>query len=385
MKDFIPKPHGSVLIDRILKGEAKKEALKRSKELKALYLNRREICDLESIATGVFSPLQGFNCKEDYESILEHCRLKTGTVWTIPITLSLEEEEVKDLGKEVLLKEKDKVLGLLEVEEVFKYDKRKEAKLIYKTEDPKHPGVAYLYSQGDYLVGGKVSLFYEPKDRRFKKYWLKPEITRRIFKEREWKTIVGFQTRNPIHRAHEFLIKTALQIVDGVFINPLVGETKADDIPPEVRLKCYKVLIDKYFPKERVLLGVYGAAMRYAGPREAVLHAIVRKNFGCTHFIVGRDHAGVGSYYAPDEARKFFREFDEKEIGINLFFFENAFFCRKCGEMATIKTCPHHENYHLSLSGSELRGLLKKGKYPEPELTRKEVAKILVDWKRREN
>lgn len=385
MEDLI-LPHGGRLVNRILGEEEKKEVLEKAKYLKSIQLNSREISDLEMIAIGAFSPLEGFLCKDDYENVIENCRLKNGIIWSIPITLSASKEEVKEFkeGEDIALLNGDEIIGILHLEEIYRYDKEREASLVYKTTDDKHPGVAYLYSQGEFLLGGKISLIKRPEHVEFSKYWLDPKETRKIFREKGWKKVVGFQTRNPIHRAHEFIIKTAMQIVDGLFLNPLVGETKKGDIPPRVRMKCYEVLLEKYFPKDRVLMGVYGAAMRYAGPREAILHALVRKNFGCTHFIVGRDHAGVGNYYGPFDAQKIFEEFPTEEIGITPLFFENAFYCRRCGEMATIKTCPHPEEDHLSLSGTKVRELLSAGEIPPPEFTRPEIANILINWFRGE-
>lgn len=379
-------PHGGKLVDRVLKGKEREEHLKKAGSLKKLQLNSREISDLELIANGAFSPLEGFLSQEDYISVVERMRLKNGVVWSLPITLSATSEEVKGLkgNEEVALLNRDKVLGILELKEVYSYDKRKEAELVYRTTEEAHPGVAYLYSQGEYLLSGKLSLLQSAEHKEFPEYWFSPAQTRQIFKEKGWRRIVGFQTRNPIHRAHEFIIKTALEICDGVFLNPLVGETKKDDVPADVRMECYRVIIDKYFPKDRVFIGVYGAAMRYAGPREAIFHAIVRKNFGCTHFIIGRDHAGVGNYYGPFEAQEIFDQFSQDEIGITPLFFENAFWCRHCGEMTTNKTCPHPEEEHFSLSGTKVRQLLNVGELPPPEFTRPEVANILINWYRKE-
>lgn len=337
-----------------------------------MELNTREISDIEMLAKGAFSPLDGFLCREDYEGVVSSMRLKDGKVWPIPITLSTDEKIRGDvyLGG----------IAILHVEDVYTYDKEEEAELVYKTKDPAHPGVSYLYEQGKYLLGGKIELVKQPEHTEFKEYWFTPEQTRKIFKEKGWRRIVGFQTRNPIHRAHEFIIKCAMEIVDGLFLNPLVGETKKGDIPADVRMACYKKLIEKYFPKDRVFMGVYGAAMRYAGPREAIMHALVRKNFGCTHFIVGRDHAGVGNYYGPFDAQYIFDEFKPEELGITPLFFDNAFYCRHCAEMATVKSCPHPETEHFSLSGTKVRELLDSGELPPPEFTRPEIANILIEW-----
>jgi len=381
--DNLIKPHGGKLIKRILEGEKKKEYEEKLRYLKGIFLNEREASDLYMISIGAFSPLEGFLNKIDYLNVVENMRLENGILWPIPITLSIDKEELGNIKKEKeigLFNEKREPLGIFQIEEIYGYDKKKEAINVYKTDDQNHPGVSYIYSNGDYLIGGKVWMLNEPVHKEFKDYWFTPFQTRNIFMERGWKKIVGFQTRNPIHRAHEFLIKTALEIVDGVFINPLVGQTKKDDVPADIRMKCYKVLIDKYFPKDRVFIGVYGAYMRYAGPREAVLHAIVRKNFGCTHFIVGRDHAGVGNYYGPFDAQKIFYEFKKEDVEIEPIFFENAFYCKKCGEMRTIKTCPHDRKEHLSFSGSKIRELFQAGEIPPSEFTRPEIANILMEW-----
>lgn len=376
-------PHGARLIERIIKGEEEEELREQSHNFKKLIINSRQISDLEMIAIGAFSPLEGFMLKEDYESVLESMRLQDGTVWSIPITLAIDEEQRRQLKENddvLLISDSKEPMGVIKVEEIYSYDKEKEAEIVYRTKDLKHPGVEYLYSQGDYLIAGKVKMFASSLKRNFKNYYYTPQQTREEFSKRGWKKIVGFQTRNPIHRAHEFIIKCALEIVDGLFLNPLVGKTKRGDIPAEVRMKCYEVLVRKYFPQDRVFIAVYGASMRYAGPREAILHAIVRKNFGCTHFIVGRDHAGVGSFYGPYDAQHIFDEFQPQEIGIIPLFFENAFYCCKCQEMRTAKTCPHPQEEHLSFSGTKVRQLLEAGEVPPPEFTRPEVANILLEW-----
>lgn len=354
--------------------------------MQRLKLNKREISDLEMLSIGAFSPLEGFLLEEDYKSVVENMRLKNGLVWPIPIALSAAAQEVKNLkeGVDIELLGEEGLSGILHLEEIYAYDKKKEAELVYKTTDANHPGVAYLYSQGEFLLGGKVELTNKPKHEKFGQYWFSPAQTKQIFKEKGWQRIVGFQTRNPIHRAHEFVIKCAMEITDGLFLNPLIGETKKGDLPASVRMTCYQELIDKYFPKDRVVIGVYGAAMRYAGPREAIMHALVRRNFGCTHFIVGRDHAGIGNYYGTFDAQNIFDEFRPDEICITPLFFDHVSYCRHCGEMTSAKTCPHPVSEHLSLSGSKVRELLKKGEFPPPEFTRPEVASILLEWWRKQ-
>lgn len=377
------KPHGGTLIDRVLKGPAREEALKRAKELPRLFLDRWEASDLELIANGAFSPLAGFMNKADYENVVDNMRLADGTVWTIPIVLGVAPGEAGSLapGREAALCAEDgELLGLIKVEEIYDYDRRREAEKVYKTTDEAHPGVKRVYERAQYLLGGEISLISRRRPGQFPEMYLDPSETRRIFAEKGWKRVAAFQTRNPIHRAHEYLLKCALEICDGLFVNPLVGETKSDDVPAAVRVECYNVLLSRYFPADRVFLSAFPAAMRYAGPREAVFHAIVRKNYGATHFIVGRDHAGVGSYYGAYDAQLIFDNFEPEELGIIPLFFEHAFYCRTCGGMASRKTCPHGGEDRVFLSGTRVREMLSAGEMPPEEFTRREVAEVLVRY-----
>ncbi len=376
------QPHGGKLVNRYVEGKERENIIEEIPNLKKVPLKSWEVSDLYMIASGGFSPLEGFMCREDYHSAMNNMRLKDGVVWTIPVTLAITEETRKGIkdGDRIALTDSDgEVIGVMDVEEIFKNDREKEATEVYGTQDMCHPGVMRLYERGDFLVGGRVYVVNRPKQTDFQEYRLDPIDTRRLFKEKGWKRIVGFQTRNPIHRAHEYIQKCALEMVDGLLIHPLVGETKKDDIPAHIRMECYKVLLENYYPKDRTALVVLPAAMRYAGPREAVFHAIIRKNYGCTHFIVGRDHAGVGNYYGSFDAHYIFDEFEPEEIGITPLFFDYTFYCKRCGSMASYKTCPHDSEDHISLSGTKVREMLRNGQTPPEEFTRPEVAEILIN------
>ncbi len=377
------QPHGGKLVNSIVSSEEREELLKRAKELKKIRLPLYKIRELENIATGLFSPLEGFMDHDDYLGVIRDMRLKSGIVWTIPIILPVEKDIMNDIGigEEVALVDLNgEVYGELRVTDKFSRDMELEAREVFRTTDERHPGVRKIYSEEKQAVGGVIRLLKRLNYGVFERYRFDPQETRKMFEERGWKTIVAFQTRNPVHRSHEYLQKTALEMVDGLFLNPLVGETKKDDIPANVRMKTYEVLLENYYPKDRVVLGVFPANMFYAGPREAIFHAICRKNFGCTHFIVGRDHAGVGHYYGTYDAQKIFDQFEPEEIGIVPLKFENAFYCRKCGSMATSKTCPHDAEFHVYLSGTKVREMLSEGKLPPREFMRPEVSEILLEY-----
>jgi sulfate adenylyltransferase len=318
--------------------------------------------------------------KDDYESVLRKMRLVKGLAWTLPITLAVDESAVGGLRGKTRVALADgagQTLAVMTVKEIFPCDRESEAQHSFRTTDRAHPGVAYVTSRGGWLVGGPVEVFRRPTSGNYSKHRLDPADTRRIFAERGWKTVVGFQTRNPVHRAHEYIQKTAMEMVDGLLLHPIAGETKSDDISLEVRMQCYEVLLENYYPRDRVLLALNPASMRYAGPREAIFHSLVRKNFGCTHFIVGRDHAGVGNFYGPYDAQKIFDEFDPTELGIEPLFFENSFYCRKCASMASPKTCGHGPEARVVLSGTQVRNTLRDGGQLPMEFTRPEVAEVL--------
>jgi sulfate adenylyltransferase len=362
-------PHGGDLVDRTGERPGDLEGLE------TIRLSPRELSDLDMLASGALSPLTGFMGRDDYERVVEEMRLASGLVWALPVCLAIAEAPTGD--RVVLADGAGRALAVLDVEEVYPYDKEREAERCFLTSNDAHPGVARLYGQPDLYLAGQVTVFarVEPP---FPELHRDPAETRALFAERGWKRVVGFQTRNPIHRAHEYLTKCALETVDGLLIHPLVGETKADDVPADVRVEAYDVLIERYYPKERVVVSAFPAAMRYAGPREAIWHAICRKNYGCSHFIVGRDHAGVGDYYGTYDAQLIFDEFEPHELDVEPMFFEHAFYCRACGQMATPKSCPHPGDEHVFLSGTKVRELLSRGELPPAEFSRPEVADVLI-------
>jgi sulfate adenylyltransferase len=384
-------PHGGKLVDRILRGEEREAALRRARDAKKIPLSEVGVADLEMIANGAMSPLTGFMSKSDYDSVVQNMRLANGLIWSLPITLPVAKDFADDLrlGEEVALVESNgtagAILGVMKIAEKFEYDKTREAKEVYRTTESAHPGVARVMRQGDMCLAGEVWMLNRPSNVTFPEFRRDPAETRRLFNERGWNTVVGFQTRNPVHRAHEYIQKCAMEIVDGLLLHPLVGETKKDDIPADLRMESYEALLRDYYPANRVLLSVFPAAMRYAGPREAIFHAMCRKNYGCTHFIVGRDHAGVGKYYGTYEAQQTVAQFKPEELGITTLHFENSFFCKKCGAVVTSKTCPHDGAYQVMLSGTQVREMLGRGEAPPPEFSRPEVVQILIKGLRGSN
>lgn len=375
-------PHGGELVNRVIEGSERIELLKKAKKLLKLPLNIRQLTELENIATGLYSPLTGFMSEADYNRVVSEMRLSDGTVWSMPIVLGVDVVIARqlDIGQTIALTDlKGNIYGLMELEDKYRPIKKIEAELVYKTIDIKHPGVAALFNRGEILLGGSIKLLNRINYNNFNQYRLDPVDVRKEISSRGWKRVVGFQTRNPIHRAHEYIQKCALEICDGLLLSPLVGETSKNDVPVDSRIKSYEVVINKIYPRARVLLAVFPPAMRYAGPREAVFHVLCRKNYGCTHLIVGRDHAGVGDYYGTYDAQEIFDNFTAEEIDITPLRFEHSFYCKKCQSMATAKTCPHDKEEHIFLSGTKVRELLREGKRPPREMTRPEVADVLIE------
>lgn len=375
------RPHGGQLISLDVPTGEREALIDETRGAKRLAASTAVQSDLELLANGGYSPLRGFMGRNDFKSVLEHMRLADGTVWSIPIVLPVSDEEAKQLqvGETVGLYDEDTLLATLEVHEIYPYDKFEYARHVFRTTSEEHPGVARLLKSGDFHVAGPVRVVQRPNTVRYPQYHLDPLEVRRQFDDRGWHSAVAFQTRNPIHRAHEFIQKAALEIVDGLLVHPLVGETKGDDIPADVRMRCYEVLLHNYYRPERTMLGVFPAVMRYAGPREAIFHALVRKNYGCTHFIVGRDHAGVGSFYGTYDAQQIFEQFTLEELGVVPLAFENTFFCRTCDGMASLKSCPHPDEVRVNLSGTKVREMLRRGEAPPPQFTRPEVAAVLIE------
>lgn len=375
-------PHGGQLITNLVQDAAQRS--KREAEAKSaprIKLGEREQCDLELLAIGAMSPLRGFMGQADFRGVCEKMRLASGLPWTVPVTCSVDKATADrlEIGRPVALTdEKDRLLAVMTLEEKYAHDKNSECENVYKTTDPQHPGVKVTMDQGDVCLAGPVHVLTPRHDSDWNQYRLTPTQTRAAFAERGWKTVVAFQTRNPIHRAHEFITKCALEVVDGLFVHPLVGQTQKGDIPADVRMKCYEALLANYYNAKNCMLGVWPAAMRYAGPKEAIFHALIRKNYGCTHFIVGRDHAGVGTYYGTYDAQKMFDNFEPGEIGITPLKFENSFWCKKSGGMATDKTTNSKPDERVSLSGTAVRDMLAKGERPPVEFTRPEIADILI-------
>ena len=381
MTNQLIAPHGGELVPNMASEVERVDLQERARGLPEITVGSRQLADLEMLAIGTYSPLSGFMKRADYLGVVNNMHLENGLPWSVPITLSVTSEQAVSLkeGSQVaLVNEQGTLQAVMLLEEKYGYDKQHEASKVYRTTEEAHPGVKVVYQQGDVLLGGPVRVVALP-NQGFAKYRFTPVQSRQQFTERGWKRVVGFQTRNPVHRAHEYIQKCALETVDGLYLHPLVGDTKGDDIPADVRMRCYEVLLEHYYPEDRVVLGVLPASMRYAGPREAVFHALMRKNYGCSHFIVGRDHAGVGNYYGTYDAHYIFAEFDPAKLGIIPMFFDHTFYCRACDSMASSKTCPHGTDQHVTLSGTKVRQMLQAGEIPPREFSRPEVAKVLIE------
>ena len=375
------QPHGGKLIERVLAGPKRESALQRAMSLPSLKLDAESVSDVENLATGVYSPLEGFLGEKDFRNVLNQMRLSSDLPWTIPIVLDVDKATADGLkiGGEVILgNESGTPIAVLSLEEKYTYDKSEMAQKVFLTADPAHPGVAQVMKMKDVLLGGKVDLLTVAPT-PFDRWKLTPKETRILFKEKGWRTVVGFQTRNTPHIGHEYVQKAALTFTDGIFINPVIGKKKKGDFKDEVILASYEELIRSYYLKERAVMAILQMEMRYAGPREAIHHAVIRKNFGCSHIIIGRDHAGVGKYYAPYAAQDIFEEFPD--LGIVPLFFRSFYFCKKCNSVVNEKICPHPETEQIQFSGTKIRDLMVQGVVPQAELMRPEVAKVIMEFK----
>lgn len=376
----MPKPHGGELVNRIIPDSKKERAVQETKEIPKIKVNDGLRKDFENISIGLFSPLVGPMVYNDYESVLKGGRLQDGIPWTIPISLDASKNDVSGLenGDQVAITNNGEIFASLEIEDIYKLDRKKHAYRVFNTLDDAHPGVIHTYSMKDMLLGGKISLLKEISG-KYSDYRLKPLETRFLFKEKNWRTIAGFQTRNVPHIGHEYIQKTALSFTDGLFINPLIGRKKIGDYKDQVILEAYKILMRKYFMPNSAVLVTLETPMRYAGPREAIFHAIIRKNYGCTHFIVGRDHAGVGNYYGAYEAQEIFEDYPD--LGIMPLFFRSFYHCQKCGSPQNEKICPHTESDRLYYSGTKIRSMLQNNVRPSNELMREEVIDVILKHK----
>ncbi len=375
---MVSKPHGGRLVRKLLSEKTKERILEESKEYQKINIREGTAIDIENIAHGIYSPLEGFLVENEFQSVLDDMRLPNDLPWSIPIVLDVKEKDLKfDVGDEILLYHKNIPIAVMNVDDIYKYDKKEFAQKVFKTTDINHPGVAKVYNMNEYLVGGEIRLLNELPN-PFEKYTLRPIETRVLFKERKFETIVAFQTRNVPHLGHEYLQKSALTFVDGLFINPVLGKKKKGDYKDEVILKAYETLFKHYYPKDSAVLATVRYEMRYAGPREAIHHAIMRKNFGCTHFIVGRDHAGVGNYYGPYEAQEIFKNFPD--LGITPMFFKEFFYCKKCKGIVNERICPHPMEDREYFSGTKIRNMIANGEIPPEYFMRKEVYETIMSF-----
>jgi sulfate adenylyltransferase len=377
---MLSKPHGNILVKRILLGEKKKEVLEKSSEYTKIVLDKELVKDTRNIARGIFSPIEGFMNKLEVETVVDEMRLPSGVEWTIPVILDVDKEKADAIeigGSVLLVDEEGKSIATFLVEDIFQFDRKKIAENVYFTLDEKHPGVIEMLGKKDFFLGGKVDLIDNSRE-PFPEFNLDPRETRVLFREKGWSSVVAFQTRNPIHRAHEYIQRCALEVVDGLFINPLMGRKKKGDFRDDIILESYKKMMSDFYPKDRVVMSILPTRMHYAGPREAIHHAIMRKNFGCTHIVIGRDHAGVGKYYGTFDAQKMFDNFPD--LGIEPLKFEHSFYCRKCKAVSTVKTCGHTKDDRVPPSGTVIREMISKKEFPPEEIMRTEIAEILTSY-----